>query len=426
MIPDRSSASASAMRRHVLAESLVAASDRHDVLDRRSTPEFARRRLPGRHHTMEPRTRTVDAPTETSRRGIWALALVVALPFAVRAQADDPEHVSPGAPFTLRVGYQPYFAEAWSGGLIRALHLHAGRLPPGVAVDFRVGTKGADVLVPALRRGDIDLAYLGLAPTLTVTQDTTQGDFRILAVSSVSRRLCNVIVAHSGVAPFTPETAIRWLEGKQIGVPRGSCADLFLADVLERGHVQAARLLDQSFDVLSTSLRGHKVDAVAVWEPIATDLEHTTGAVRLVDGDALGMSSAAFLVVRASLLRDRPDVVRGWLAAERAAQLLLAKPGNASMLSDALAGQAVGFSWETLREAWAGPAKDPRSIPPARFPFVVTADVSTLLAGAAERMAHRGLLASANLRPQTVADETARLVLATTDAPTAQIAGIQR
>jgi NitT/TauT family transport system substrate-binding protein len=356
----------------------------------------------------------IKVSTRRSWGRMWALVLLVAVPRLTCAEPHHPAPASPEVPFTLRVGYQPYFAEAWSGALIRALRLHAGRLPPGVAVEFEVGTKGADVLVSALRRGDVDLAYLGLAPTLTVTQDTAQGDFRILAVSSVSRRLCNIIVAHAGATPSSPEAAARWLAGKTVGVPHGSCADLFLADVLEWSHVQPARVLDQSIDVLSTSLRAHMVDAVAVWEPIATDLVRTTGAVRLIDGDAINESSAAFIVIRASLLRDHADVVKGWLAAERAAQLLLAKSESATVALEALERQAVGYSRQTLREAWSGPATSAPA-PPARFPFVVTADVSALLADAARRMASRGLLASGQLRPETVSDASARVVLATSE-----------
>ena len=105
----------------------------------------------------------------------------------------------------MRVGYQPYFAEAGSGVLVRALKLHTQHLPRDVAVEFKVGMTGAGALVAALRGGDVDLAYLGLAPTLAVTQDPARGDFRILAVSSVSRRLCNVILAQPGTVVGSPE-----------------------------------------------------------------------------------------------------------------------------------------------------------------------------------------------------------------------------
>ena len=83
-------------------------------------------------------------------------------------------------------------------------------------MEFKVGTKGAQVLSSALQRGEIDLAYLGITPALTVTQDTTGGDFRIVAVASTSRRLCNVILAPVDSAPRDPAAAMRWLEGKQL------------------------------------------------------------------------------------------------------------------------------------------------------------------------------------------------------------------
>jgi NitT/TauT family transport system substrate-binding protein len=314
--------------------------------------------------------------------------------------------------FTLRVGYQPYYAEAWSGVLVRELRLYEGRLPPNVRTEFLAGTIGADVLVSALRRGEIDVAYLGLAPTLTVTQDLSQGDFRIIGVSSVSPRLCNVIIAQAGAPALNSPAALQWLAGKRIAVPRGSCADLFLADVLEKGQIAPALVFNQSIDVLSASLKTGAVDAVAVWEPVATHLVRTTGAVRLLDGDGIEERSAAFIVARGALLRDHADVVLGWLTAERAAELLLASDPETIATREALARQASGLSRETLLAAWAS-ASSPnrRHAPPAIFPFVVTPEVSVMLHDAAARMAHRGLLTNPSLRAETIADGATRQVL---------------
>jgi NitT/TauT family transport system substrate-binding protein len=198
-----------------------------------------------------------------------------------------------------------------------------------------------------------------------------------------------------------------------VAVPRGSCADLFLADVLEKGQVAPARVFNQSIDVLSASLKASAVDAVAVWEPVATDLVRTTGAVRLLDGDGIEERSAAFIVARAALLRDHADIVVGWLAAERAAELLLASDPETMATREALARQASGLSRETLLAAWSG-ASSPNQhpTPPATFPFVVTPEVSLMLRDAAARMAQRGLLANPGLRAQTIADGATRQVLA--------------
>lgn len=311
--------------------------------------------------------------------------------------------------FTLRVGYQPYYAEAWAGVLVRGLGLYKRQLPAEDRVAFSVGLKGGAVLVSALRRGDVDLAYLGLEPTLAVTQDLEQGDFRIIAVSAVSNRLCNVIVARPGAPPMNSRAALRWLAGKRIAVPQGSCAELFLDDVLARADVQPARIFDQSIDMLPASLESHAVDAVAVWEPNATELVQAAGAQRLIDGNAIGESGAAFLVARTSLLEHHADIVRDWLEAERAAERRLARGGVEARVLERIESRESDLPRSVVHTAWWG---EPGSPPPATFPFIVTPEVSGMLRGAAARMAARGLLKSPTLRAGTVDDELARAILA--------------
>jgi sulfonate transport system substrate-binding protein len=349
-------------------------------------------------------------------RSAWLACGLVALLAA--AAAPPATQAAPAPGFTLRVGYQPYYAEAWAAVVIRGLGLYKSHLPAADGVEFSVGMRGARVLVSALRRGDVDLAYLGLQPTLTVTQDLKQGDFRIIAVSATSRRLCNVIVARRGVPPLNSRAALHWLAGKRIAVPAGSCADLFLADVLARAHVHPARIFDQSIDMLASSLKSHAVDAVAVWEPTAAELVQVDGAQRLIDGEAIGESGAAFVVARASLLKEHPEVVAGWLAAERAAELLLARGGTGTSVLERIESRETDLPMSVVRAAWwgvSGGARGPSS--PATFPFIVTPDMSNMLRGAAARMAARHLLESAALRAGSVDDGLARAILARGDDP---------
>src|SRR5258707_5750695 len=118
--------------------------------------------------------RTNGSPTRARWRRPWPLLLALALPVgpAGGASAAAP---STGVRYTLRVGYQPYFAEAWSGVLVRALRLHTDHLPRGVAVEFRVGMTGGCPLGGAVRHGDVDLAFLWLAPSVSVTQGSSPG-----------------------------------------------------------------------------------------------------------------------------------------------------------------------------------------------------------------------------------------------------------
>jgi sulfonate transport system substrate-binding protein len=345
----------------------------------------------------------------TLGRSAWLVCSLVAL----LAGGAAPPAAQAAPAFTLRVGYQPYYAEAWAAVVVRGLGLYKSYLPAGDRVEFSVGMRGARVLVSALRRGDVDLAYLGLQPTLTVTQDLKQGDFRIIAVSAASRRLCNVIVARRGAPPLNSRAALHWLAGKRIAAPAGSCADLFLADVLAREHVHPGRIFDQSIDMLASSLESHAVDAVAVWEPTATELVQADGAQRLIDGEAIGESGAAFVVARASLLKEHPDVVAGWLAAERAAELQLAGGGAETSVLERIESRETDLPMPVIQAAWwgvSGGSRRPSS--PATFPFIVTPDITDMLRGAAARMAARHLLESPLLRAGTVDDGLARAILA--------------
>ena len=315
--------------------------------------------------------------------------------------------------FTLRVGYQPYFAEAWSGAMIRAGRLEEGRLPAGVPVQYNIGLKGAGVLVDALRHGELDLAYLGLAPTLTVTQGSDGDDFRIIAVSSVSSDLCNVIVAGSG-APHGAglEVAVRWLEGKRLGTSRGTCSDLFLSNLIDAYKLHPAQVLDLSPDVLVAALRDGKIDAAAIWEPYATAFLRSAPGVRLLSGRETAETSAAFLVARASVLAQRPDVIRGWLRAERAAQQLLMSNAERRQTLAALQSQTRTFDAGTLSAVLntSGGRGDPE------YPFVVTPAVGDMLQLANARMARRLPGKRGPVRAGTVADGLAREVLNSTEA----------
>jgi CheY-like chemotaxis protein len=89
---------------------------------------------------MDRRITLIAVPAAFRRsRPAFLFGAVIALAAGVPASAA-PAEVAPG--FTLRVGHQPFFAEAWSGALVRAQRLSSARLPAGVDVEFKIGTKG--------------------------------------------------------------------------------------------------------------------------------------------------------------------------------------------------------------------------------------------------------------------------------------------
>ena len=310
------------------------------------------------------------------------------------------------ANYTLRVGYQPYFAEAWSGSIIRAAHLDIAFLPIGTHVAYSIGLKGAGVLVDALRRGDIDIAYLGLMPTLTATQGDPPSNLRIIAVSSISQILCDVLLGRRGAPEGAPVPAtLQWLRNKRIAVPQGTCADLFLTDLLDQNKIHAVTIVDQSPDLVATALRLGTLDAAAVWEPFAAQLVQKGLAVRLLSGQDTGQTDATFIVARESLLREHPHVLRGWLLAESAAQHILASRTERTRTLALVQSQTRNFDTATLLHVIDRMQTEPGA---TRFPFVVTPAVQVLLDHAAARMIDSGTLPRRALRSDTVADSLAR------------------
>jgi CheY-like chemotaxis protein len=119
---------------------------------------------------MDRRIRLIAVPA-AFRRSLPAFLFgaVIALAAGVPASAA-PAEVAPG--FTLRVGHQPFFAEAWSGALVRAQRLSSARLPAGVDVEFKIGTKGAGARPAQI----LDQSILKGPPVVILTASAEDAD----------------------------------------------------------------------------------------------------------------------------------------------------------------------------------------------------------------------------------------------------------
>jgi NitT/TauT family transport system substrate-binding protein len=144
------------------------------------------------------------------------------------AAATEPKFGKPGDPIDLTIGYQPYFTESWSSLVLRGLKLDQKYLPRGSHVNYQVGISGGGVLLEDLQAGRVQMAYLGLMPTVTGASQTERADLRIVAVAGESGDQCDQILVPLSVPVFDrADLAIAWLDGKRLSVTRDTCADLF-------------------------------------------------------------------------------------------------------------------------------------------------------------------------------------------------------
>ncbi|MEP6677706.1 MAG: ABC transporter substrate-binding protein [Betaproteobacteria bacterium] len=275
-----------------------------------------------------------------------SLALAVVLAAAGNwARAADP--------VKLTVGYQPYDTISYSAAVIRANELWKKNLPPGSTVEFESALQGS-IIVNQMLAGKQQIGYLGDMPAVVSTTKRQQAVIRLVANTGFSPgQRCNVIMVRADAPQFkSPEEAIRWLDGKIIATPKGSCADRFLGNVISATKIKPAAIMNQSLEVLSTNLRAKKIDAVVLWEPTASRIGNLVGegiARYVLTGNTFGIPDSGYIAMRDDLITQRPDIVEAWLKTELEAQRFVLDPANATKVAEIVKSQTQGI---TVPMAW--------------------------------------------------------------------------
>lgn len=256
-------------------------------------------------------------------------------------------------PIKLTVGYQPYDTISYSAAVIRANQLWKKYLPPGSEVEFQSALQGS-IIVNQMLAGKQQIGYLGDMPAVVATTKHQQAVIRLVANTGFSPgQRCNIIMVRSDAPQFkSAEEAVKWLDGKTLATPKGSCADRFLGNVIERTHIKPAAVMNQSLEVLSTNLRAKKIDAAALWEPTAARISELVGdgvARYAITGNTFGIPDSGYIAMREDLIAKRPDVVEAWLKTELEAQRFILDPKNAVKVAEIVKSQTTGIG---VRVAW--------------------------------------------------------------------------
>jgi NitT/TauT family transport system substrate-binding protein len=264
-----------------------------------------------------------------------------------------PNVVRAAEPVKLTVGYQPYDTISYSAAVIRAQELWKKYLPPGSEVDFQVALQGS-IIVNQMLAGKQQIGYLGDMPAVVVTTKQDVAKIKLVANTGYSPgQRCNVIMVRADAPNFkSPEEAVKWLDGKTIATPKGSCADRFLGNIIEKTKIKPAAIMNQSLEVLSTNLRAKKLDAVVLWEPTASRIGNLVGegiAKYAITGYSFGIPDSGYIAMREDFMRQRPDIVEAWLKTELEAQRFILDPKNWVKVAEIVKGQTTGI---TVPMAW--------------------------------------------------------------------------
>jgi len=322
----------------------------------------------------------------------------------------------PGEAIDLVVGYQPYYTESWSGVVINGQQSWKKYLPAGSDVKFEIGLQGS-VIVGKMLGEKNHLGYMGDMPAIVSTTKQDKVDIRMIAVLGTSRQQCNVFLVKNDAPEFANGMeAVKWMDGKLVAAPHGACTDRFARWAFEQAGVTPAKYLNMNIEVITSSFKNNKLDAAVIWEPTASKIQLSGLARRAASGesfDGVEGGDAGFLAMLYEIIRDRPDVHRGWLEAELDAQLFMKDLGNATAISQMADDQTEGMDRRVLWASLYG--KNPASIGGGeekltlRFVFD---DTARQLVSAATKFLHgRKVVPSATLRPEAMMDQVAQEVL---------------
>ena len=322
----------------------------------------------------------------------------------------------PGEAIDLVVGYQPYYTESWSGVVINGQKSWKKYLPAGSDVKFEIGLQGS-VIVGKMLGEKNHLGYMGDMPAIVSTTKQDKVDIRMIAVLGTSRQQCNVFLVKNDAPEFANGMeAVKWMDGKLVAAPHGACTDRFARWAFEQAGVTPAKYLNMNIEVITSSFKNNKLDAAVIWEPTASKIQLSGLARRAASGesfDGVEGGDAGFLAMLYEIIRDRPDVHRGWLEAELDAQLFMKDLGNATAISQMADDQTEGMDRRVLWASLYG--KNPASIGGGeekltlRFVFD---DAARQLVSAATKFLHgRKVVPSATLRPEAMMDQVAQEVL---------------
>ena len=329
------------------------------------------------------------------------------------AIAADIDYGKPGTPVKVVIGYQPYYTQAWSGVVMRSKKFYEKYLPQGSTVEFQIGLQGA-IIVNNMLAGKQHIGYMGDMPSIVSTTKPEVADVRIVGTLGLGWDQCNTFLVRNDAPQFKDsQEAIKWLNGKQVAVPKGSCTDRFAQAVFKKSNIQPAQYLNQNIEVITSNFRAGRLDAAVMWEPTTSRLVEEGLARKVATGASVNENDGGFLAMRYDLIKGRPDVVKAWLQAELDAQLFLADSKNAAEVVKIAKDQTTGFSDKVLWKSLYGTYPASVGGTPDRniLHYTITPEAQELLTRAAAFLHEIKSISTPKMRPEAVMPQFTQEVL---------------
>lgn len=181
----------------------------------------------------------------------------------VAAQAKQ----ASGAPVKIASNYFLGWTGAWDTLILKEAKLWEKWLPAGSMVEWKRNLQGPPVITDILANKQ-QIGYLGDNPAIVATTKRELASVSIVGANLLSEgRMCGTFVFRTDAPDFKDyKEAAKWLDGKTVGVPKGSCADRLGRVMLEAEDVNVVWQQMQG-EVIVTSLHAKRIDAGVMYEP---------------------------------------------------------------------------------------------------------------------------------------------------------------
>ena len=267
---------------------------------------------------------------------------------------NSKDYGKPGEPVHLVIGYQPYYTQAWSAVIQKEMKPWEKYLPKGSTVAWEIGLQGA-IVGNAMLADKNDIGYMGDMPTIVAISKRDVRELRMVAVLGLANDQCSVFLSRNEAPDFkSPEEAVKWWSDKRVAVAKGSCTDRSGQETMRKFDIKPAQYLNQNIEVQTSNFKAGRLDGSITWEPTASKMVMEGIAKRIGDTKMIGKLDGGFMAMQHELIKQRPDVIKGWLEAELDANLFWAKPENYMKVVEMAHRNTQGFSKEVLWMSMAG------------------------------------------------------------------------
>lgn len=324
-----------------------------------------------------------------------------------------------GKPVSFNVAIRPDWTQGWFGMINQEKGIWKKYLPPGSEVTFSHPIQGGIVTNELIAEKSM-IGHNGDAPGLIATFQRDRADIRAIGLigSSPSGYSCYQVLMRKDAPEFTSsKEALKWLDGKKVATPKGSCSDRFFQYVLGKEGIKPKEYLNLSIGIITTSLRTGQIDGACTWDPqgAAVSTLAGEGAARVVaTGEPWGERDSGTIVCRKDFMDKSPDIVKAWLKSEIEAQLWYCDPKNHAEVLRIAQKYVTGFSHKALWFSLAGLIPEPYfggAIRDEKL-FVWNDAVWELQNRVLEFLAENKVIPSAKLLPGAVDDSLARAAMA--------------